>query len=298
MTTLRTGHGNLLAPGLREVFFNKFDEYPLQSEQVFNMEKSNRQYETDSYTAGFGLVPKKLEGVASAYDDPLKGLDTTYTHDTYSLAYRVTKEMQEDDLYRIITRMPSSLGRSMRITVDTDAFNMFNRAETAAYVGADGKTLLSTTHLLMNGGTQKNRLTNTADLTMPSLEQALIDISETVDDRSLPMHLMPKKLMVAKEGEWNAKRILKSGSNPDDANDAYNPAQGILQLIVIEGNMLTDPDAWFIICDDHEMNWFWRIRPDHYQDGDFDTDDAKFKVRARWSRGWSIPWGLFGSMGI
>jgi hypothetical protein len=112
------------------------------------------------------------------------------------------------------------------------------------------------------------------------------------------MHLIPKKLLVAKENEWNAKRILKSGSDPDNANDQYNPAQGILQLIAVEGNMLTDPDAWFIICDDHELNWFWRIRPDHYQDGDFDTDDAKFKVRARWSRGWSIPWGLFGSMGI
>ena len=199
MTTLRTGHSNLLAPGLREVFFNKFDEYPLQMEQVYNMEKTGNAYETDSYTSGFGLIPKKLEGVASAYDDPLKGLDTTYTPDTYSLAYRVTKEMREDDRYRIIAKMPASLGRSMRITIDTDGFLMFNRAETGGYVGADGKTLLATDHVLLNGGSQKNRLTNAADLTMDSLEQALIDISETVDDRGLPMHLMPKKLMVAKK---------------------------------------------------------------------------------------------------
>jgi len=69
----------------------------------------------------------------------------------------------------------------------------------------------------------------------------------------------------------------------------------MLQLAV--NHYITDADAWFILCDEHEMNWFWRVRPDHYQDNDFDTDDAKFKVRARWSRGWSIPWGVFGSMG-
>jgi len=295
MTMLRASFGDLLAPGFREIFFNKFSEYPLEMEQIFNLRTSNRQYEKDSYVSGFGLVPKKTEGTPSTYDDPIQGYATEYTHDTYSLAYRVTKEMGEDDLYRIVSKMPASLGRSMRITIDTDGANQLNNAETAGKTGGDGLTLLNTAHTLANGGTQKNRLTSAADLAMSSLEQALIDISETLDDRSLPMHLIPRKLVVPVELEWTAQKILRSGSDPENANDQYNPARGMLQLAV--NHYITDADAWFILCDEHEMNWFWRVRPDHYQDNDFDTDDAKFKVRARWSRGWSIPWGVFGSMG-
>lgn len=295
MTMVRASFGDLLAPGFREIFFNKFNEYPAEYEQIFNLLTSSHQYEKDSYVSGFGLVPKKTEGASSTYDDPIQGLDTEYTHDTYSLAYRVTREMVEDDRYRIVKKMPASLGRSMRETIDSDAANMLNYAETAGYTGADGQVLLSTAHVLLNGGTQKNRLTSAADLAMSSLEQAFVDISETTDDRGLNMHLVPRKLVVAVENSWAARKILQSGSDPENANDQYNPAKGILQLVI--NNYLTDPDAWFILCEGHELNWFWRVRPDHYQDNDFDTDDAKFKVRARWSRGWSLPWGIFGSMG-
>ena len=298
MTMLRTAFANLLAPGFREIFQNMFDLYPSGIEQIFNMQASAHQYEKESYVGGFGLIPKKSEGVAVSYDDIVNGPDTTYTHDTYSLAYRITKEMWEDERYGAIRRMPASLGRSMKITIETDGANQLNNAisTATANLGADGLSLLNTAHLLMGGGTQKNMLSNTADLHPSSLKQAIIDIAETTDDRGLTLHLMPQKLIIPIEEDWNATQILNSQKDPGNANNAVNPAQGILTKIV--NHFLTDPDAWFILCTEHYMNWFWRIQPEHYQDNDFDTDDAKFKVRTRWSRGWTMPWGVFGSMGV
>ncbi len=296
MTMMRSAFGDLLAPGFREIFFNKFNEYPSGIEQIFNMNGSEQESEKDSYVSGFGLVPKKTEGASVTYDDVVQGIDTTYKHDTWSMAYRITLEMWEDDLYSKMKKMPDALGRSMRITIETDGANVFNRAQTSGYEGSDGLVLLSTAHLLAGGGTQKNRLTNAADLAMSSLEQAKIDIAETTDDRGLTLHLMPRKLLIPVELEWTANQILNSSSMPGNANNDINPAKGMLTPVV--NNFLTDSDAWFILCDDHELNWFWRKKPDHYQGNDFDTDDAKFKVSARWSRGWSIPWGIFGTMGV
>jgi hypothetical protein len=45
------------------------------------------------------------------------------------------------------------------------------------------------------------------------------------------------------------------------------------------------------------VNWFWRIKPDFDQDNDFDTTDAKYKARARWSNGFSDWRGVYASPG-
>lgn len=291
----RGSFGDLLMPGFREIFFQKFGERPPEYTDIFNIKTSSRQYEDDSFVSGFGLVPKKTEGQSSSMDNVIQGFDTRYTHDTYSLQWRITQEMWEDDLTGIMRRLPEAAGRSMRITVEQDGANMLNRAFNSSYTGGDGKELLATDHPLLDGSTQKNELTTAADLSDSSLEQALIDIAATTDDRGLLLHMMPKKLIVHPSNEWAAKKLLGSTQEPDSANNAINPAKGSLQLAV--NHYLTDADAWFIVCDNHELNWFWRIKPDITPGNDFDTDDAKFKIRSRWSRGWSMPWGVFGSPG-
>ena len=299
MTLLRSNFGDLLAPGFRDIFNSSlaFGEYPPQMEKLFNILSSKRQYEDDSYISSFGLLPEKTEGAGVTYDNAVQGFDKRYTHKTYAMAYRITEEMQEDELYGLMVQMPSALARSTRISVETDATLVYNRGFNPSYVGADNVELFSLLHLMTDGSTQKNELTNAADLNADSLKQALIDISETTDDRGLPIYLQPRAIVVAVEGEWDAQVLLGSTLDPDSANNAINPAarQG-LELIV--NNYLTDSDAWFILCDVHRVNWFWRVRPNHMQGNDFDTGDAKFKVRARWSRGWSHWAGVFGSPGV
>lgn len=293
----RAGFNDLTAPGFRDIFLDNFGERPTEYTEIFNMETMSTQYVDDSYVTGFGNVPVKNEGTSITYDEALQGFDKRYTAVTRGLAYRITEEMIEDDRYRIMRKMPAQLGRSMRNTIEQDGANMLNNAfDGTNYAdGGDGKELLALDHPLMGGGTQKNELTNAADFSYTSLEQATTDIAATTTDRGQLMNLMPKKLIVHPSKLWKAQKILKSSQEPGSANNDINPA---LNFVTVSANhYFTDPDAWFIICDMHEMNWFWRVKPDHQMGNDFDTGDAKFKVRGRWVRGWSLPWGVFGSPG-
>lgn len=274
---------------------DKFKSYPDEYTKLFNVLSSERQYEEDSSISGFGLVPEKAEGVGIFYDDPIQGYDKRYTHKTYGMGFRVTREMWEDDLYGKMRKMPKSLGRSMRISIEQDAANVYNRAFNSTYTGGDVKELCATDHPLTGGGTEQNEPSSNADLSATSLEQALIDIAATVDDRGLQLALRPKLLVVTPTYNWTASKLLESTQEPGSGNNDVNPAKGIMPYTV--NHYLSDSDAWFVLCDDHEVNFFFRRRPDFEQGNDFDTEDAKYKATARWSNGWSEWRGVYGSQG-
>ena len=300
MTINRNAFADALAPGFRQIFMDalKFGEKPPVNNKIYNFPKTPAtQYIDDSYVTGFGLVPTKSEGAATTYDDFYEGLDTRYTHDTYSLGYRVTKEWVEDERYGLMAKLPKAFGKSMRATIETDGANAFNNGFSSSYTGGpDNLALFSASHVFVTGGVQKNKLSTDADLSATSYEQAMIDLKDSTDDRGILLDLKPKKLVYPNELAWKVRILFGSTMDPDSGNNAVNPASDE-RLEFIEWSYLTDADAWFILCDEHELNWFWRVMPDHYQGNDFDTDDAKFKVRARWKRGWSSPWGLFASAG-
>ena len=287
--------GDLLAPGFRAIFLDKFAQYKEEYSQVFNVLSSTRSYEEDSFVSGFGLAPIKRVGEAISYADPKQGLDKRYTHVTYGLGFIVNRELAEDDQYGKIKRMPNSLARSMRATVETTDANVLNRAFNSTYTGADGKELCATDHPLLGGGTQKNEPSAGADLSAASFEQALIDIGDTTDDEGLLLALRPMKLVVPTELDWTANKILESTLDPESAMNAVNPGKGRMPYMTY--HWLTDPDAWFILCEDHELNHFWRRKPDFERDNDFDTENARFKSTMRFDSGWSIPWGIYGSPG-
>ncbi len=303
MTINRTGFADSLAPGFRQIFMDalKFGEKPPVMQKVFNLpDTPARQYVDDAFVTGFGLASTKAEGAASSYDEMYQGYDARYTFDTYSIAYRITKEMQEDELYGLMKKLPKAAGRSMRATVETDAANMFNNGFDTAYVqagGSDGLPLYSASHTMVTGGTQINRPSTGVDLSATSYETALITLKDTYDDRGILLDLKPSKLVYPNEMAWTVRKLFGSPNEPGTANNDINPAKDE-RLEFVEWSYLTDADTWFILCDEHELNWFWRVMPDHYSDNDFDTDDAKFKSRARWKRWWSIPWGTYASPGI
>jgi hypothetical protein len=300
MTIHSSNFADALAPGFRQIFMDalKFGEKPPVNNKVFNFPATPAtEYIDDSYVTGFGLVPTKDKGSPTTYDDFYEGLDTRYTHDTYSLGYRIIKEWIEDERYGLMAKLPKAFGKSMRATIETDGANVFNNGFSSDYTGGpDSLALFSASHVFVTGGTQKNKLSTDADLSATSYEQAMIDLKDSTDDRGILLDLTPKKLVYPNELAWKVRVLFGSAQDPATGNNAINPAADE-RLEFIEWSYLTDVDAWFILCDEHELNWFWRIMPDHYKGNDFDTDDSKFKVRARWKRGWSSPWGLFGTSG-
>ena len=301
MTANRTSFADAMAPGFRQIFMDslKFGEKPPVNNKLYNFPTTPAtQYIDDSYVTGFGLVGKKTEGAATTYDDFYEGLDTRYTHDTYSQGYRITKEWMEDDRYSLMQKLPKATGKSMRATIETDGANVLNNGFSSSYTGGpDSLAMLHASHVFVTGGTQKNRPSNDSDLSETSWLQMNIDLKDSTDDRGILLDLKPAKLFYPNEMSYTVQKLFGSTLEPSSGNNAINPVNNE-SVDKIEWSYLTDEDAWFVTCEEHELNWFWRKMPDHYQGNDFDTDAAKFKSRARWIRGWSSPWGIYGSPGV
>ncbi len=300
MTILRAGFTDLFfddaLPVLRNIVQEKFESYPDMIAQIFNVQSSDKWGEQSTSITGFGLVPVKGENVPVSYDDFYQGYDKTYTHSLYSLAFRVSKEMIDDEKWGIVKKAAQSLGRSMFNTRQISAASLFNNG--FADAGPDGVSLFNANHPLVAGGVQSNTLAAPADLSVTSLRQALNDMEGTVDDRGLLLNIVPKTLLIPKELRWDAEELLKSSLRPDNANNAVNAFQTV-SLDYLVWNYLTDPDAWFLLSDkmDHSINWFEREPVNTDTDVDWDASAAKTKIRNRFSYGYDDFRGTYASPG-
>jgi len=296
MSVGTSNFGELLEPGLKKIYGQEYAQYTEVYPRVFNVDSSTKAFEESLSLTGFGQVPEKVQGQSVTYNDPKQNWVNRLTHVTYGLGYIVTREMYEDDQYKKMAGFTRALARSVRHTIETINANILNNAFSSSYTGGDGLELCSTAHLLGGGGTYQNELSTAADLSATSLEQACIDIGDLVDDAGLLVRAMPKMLVVPNELSWTAQKLLGSSLDPDSANNAINPANGLMPHTV--WNFLTDPDAWFITTDiPNGLVTYFRRRPEFSRDNDFDSENAKFKTTYRMIAGWDDPRGLFGSSG-
>ena len=295
---LTANWAELLWPGLKTVYGIEYRDYPEQYPQMFGVQTSDKAYEQTLGMTGFGLAVHKPEGQGIAYDEAFQGFKGTLTHSTMGLGFIVTAEMYEDDQYGKINALPKALARSIRHTIEINAANVFNRAFTSTFTGADGKELCATDHPLRGGGTFSNELSTPADFCMTSLEQMLWLIGDMVDDRGLSIYAQPLKLIAHPYNQWNVQTILNSEKWPEDNSNAINPAKGTFREAPVFNPYLTDPDAWFIKTDvPNGMVFYWRRRPKFTRDNDHDTDNAKQKTTYRCSQGWDDPRCIVGTPG-
>lgn len=297
MGVTNTGNfGELLEPGLREIYGTSYDQYKEEFSKIFEVRTSKKATEHSLSMTGFGLMPVKTEATGVNYDDPYQGYKHSLTNVTYGLGFIVSREMYEDDQYNKINALPRGLAKSGAHTVEITAANVLNRAFNSSYTSGDAKEMCATDHPLIAGGTLRNELSTAADLSMTSLEQALIDIQAFTDDRGLVMAARPKQIIIPPNLEWTVKQLLGSSQDPETANNAINPANGMMPYTV--NHFLTDTDAWFIQTDvDNGLVFYWRRKPDFTRDNDFDTENAKYKATMRFVCGWDDPRGIFGSPG-
>ncbi len=296
MPNNRSDFADLMAPGFRKVMFDEHNRRGDEWSQVYNMLTSKRQYEEDTQVWGFGTMPAKAEGSPIFYDEAVQGYDVRYTHNTFALGFRVTEELQDDDLYGKIAKLPKMLGLSAKQTIETNSANLFNNGFSAT-TGGDGQPLFSAAHPLSDGGTASNQLAVAADFSATSLKQALIEFEDTVDDRGLPLLQRATKILHPIELKWDVQEVLRSQLKPDSADNNMNPLTqaGLSSML---WHYLTDSDAWFILGDIHELNYFTR-KPLTFTSGmDFDTGDAKFKANMRFSVGHTDWRGVFGTAGV
>jgi len=298
-----------LEPGLNALFGLEYNRYDNEHAEIFASEASDRAFEEEVMLSGFGQAATKAEGAMVTFDQATEAYTSRYTHNTVALAFSITEEAIEDNLYdRLASRYTRALARSMAQSKQITAANVLNNAfdTGGAYNGGDGKALCTTDHPLSNGGTFRNELSTAADLSETSLEQALIDIAGFVDERGLKIALQGRKLVIPKELQFTAERIMKSplSTTPGGSSAfAKNDINAMMNMGMIpEGyrvnHFLTDTDAFFIMTDaPNGLKHFVRSPIKTAIEGDFDTGNVRFKARERYSFGWSDPRGIFGSPG-
>lgn len=272
---------------------------------MFDVFSSRKQFEEDVATTTLGLAAVKTEGGTVQYDSDAQSYLTRYTHIEYALGFIITRIMVEDDLYDVASeKRTRMLAYSFKQTKERIAANVYNRAFTSGYTGGDGVVLGSSAHPLKSGGTASNILSTAANLSEAALEQAMIDIKRFTNDRGHYIQVMPKVLIVPPELEFEATRILRtSGPNRSRPGSSTNDLNALESLGKVPGvhvnRFLTSTTAWFLRTDVQDgMKHFVRAPMEFTMDNDFDTDNAKYKGRERYSFGWSDWRGFYGTPGV
>ncbi len=300
MALNRASFAKLLEPGLNTLFGLEYDSYPPEYSAVFSSNTSNKAFEEDVLLQGFGNAPTKNEGSAISYDDAGQQWTARYQHETIALAFAISEEAEEDGQYgSIASRYTKALARSMASTKELKAANVLNFSQTAGYTGGDGVTLLSASHPTRSG-TQSNVLGTAADLSETSLEAVLINIADMKDDRGLRIAAQGQTLVIPTAYTFTANRILQSDLQNDTANNAINAIKnnGYLPGGSHVMRRLTDSDAWFVTTDVPDgLKMFQRSPMKKGMEGDFETGNVRYKVRERYSFGFTDWRGVFGSEG-
>ena len=290
-----------LEPGLNALFGMEYDRYEGQHAEIYTTESSDRAFEEEVMLSGFGAAPTKAEGAAISFDDANEAYTARYNHETLALAFSITEEAIEDNLYdRLGSRYTKALARSMAHSKQVKAAAVLNNAFTAgASAGGDGVALCSAAHPLTNGGTLNN--VSAADLNETSLEDALINIAGFVDERGLKVALRGLKMIIPRQLQFVAERILASNLRSGTADNDTNAmrSMGMLPSGYAVNDFLNDPDAFFVLTDaPRGFIHFERTPLSTNMEADFDTGNMRFKARERYSFGFSDPRCVFGSPGV
>ena len=293
-----------LEPGLNSLFGMEYDQHGQEYSEIFQMEDSSKAFEEEVLIVGFGAAPDKSEGQSVVFDNAKESYTARYNHSTVALAFALTQEAIEDNLYDSLgKRYTKALARSMSHSKNVTAANILNNAFSSSHTGGDGKSLINTAHPLSGGGTDANRATTMADLNETSLEAALVDLATFTDDRGLNISVMASKLVIPPQLIFVADRLLASANRTGTADNDINAIKntGMISGGYVVNHHLTDVDAFFLttsITDQGEgLKGFQRTAMETSMEPEFSTGNIRFKARERYSFGFSNWRGIYGSQG-
>ena len=290
-----------LEPGLNALFGLEYSRYENEHTEIFDTENSDRAFEEEVMLSGFGEAPVKGEGAAVSYDYAQETYTARYSHETVALAFSLTEEAIEDNLYDSISaRYTKALARSMSQTKQVKAANVLNNGFSTSFPGGDGKPLMTTDHPTLTAGDQANEPSTAADLNETSLENAMIEIAAFKDERGLKTNVQARKLIVPPALQFVADRLLNTPNRVATSDNDINALKNMSMLPdgYTVNHFLTDTDAFFIKTDaPNGMKHFVRAAMSTGMEGDFETGNMRYKARERYSFGFSDWRGIYGSPG-
>lgn len=290
MATLRGNMSQLLVPGIHQTYFEWLPEHPEEYSQFLKVETSDREHEQEQIFGGIGLARIKPEGTPITYQDPVQGGSKRYTHDTFALAFQVTEEMMDDDKYGIIRKIPQELMKAMRQRVEQKGAEPLNTGTTTTLT-ADGATLFSTSHPLLNPSigtvttaTQSNRLNPASDMTATAIQNLMLMAESQVSETGMKVRLSPTDVWFHPDLQFVAQRLFGSQFDPDTGTNAINTVAGRLNPHVL--HYITSTTFWAVSSrEQNTMKFFWRKRPVTDSTDDFETKSAKYSLHSRFTSG-------------
>ena len=287
-----------LEPGLNALFGLEYKQYANEHAEIFDTETSDRAFEEEVMLSGFANAAVKPEGQGVTFDDAQETFTARYTNETIALAFAITEEAIEDNLYdRLASRYTKALARSMANTKQVKAAAVLNNGFNASFAGGDGKALFATDHPTL-AGSFSNELSTPAELNETSLEQSLIDIAAFTDERGLKIAAQGVKLIIPSALQFTAERLMKStgrtGTADNDINALAN--MGMIPQGYAINHYLTSTKKFYIKTDvPNGLKHFVRSPIKTTMEGDFDTGNVRYKARERYVFGFSDPRGMFAS---
>jgi hypothetical protein len=299
MAMTRAQFRKQLQDGLNTVFGMEYKRYPEQWRELYTVEKSEKAFEEDQLLVGLGGAVLKPEGSAITYDEGGESWTARYNHDTIGLAFALTEEAMEDNLYGDIgAKYAKSLARSLQFTKEVNGAEPLNDGF-SSYLTGDGVSVFDASHPLWGGGVFSNTM-SAADLAEASLEDATIQIGEYVDDRGIPIMCQVKKLVVPRAEIYNAQRILTATKRVETADNDPNAMKdmNVIRDGFCVNDYLSDADSWFLTTDCPDGAKHFQRRPvKRGIEGDFETGNMRYKATERYSNGVTNPRGWFGVPG-
>ena len=287
-----------LEPGLNALFGLEYKQYANEHAEIFDTETSDRAFEEEVMLSGFANAAVKPEGQGVTFDDAQETFTARYTNETIALAFAITEEAIEDNLYdRLASRYTKALARSMANTKQVKAAAVLNNAFDSNFAGGDGVELCSAVHPTL-AGTFSNELSTPAELNETSLEQSLIDIAAFTDERGLKIAAQGVKLIIPSALQFTAERLMKSTGRVGTADNDINAlaSMGMIPQGYAVNHYLTSTKKFFIKTDvPNGLKHFVRSPIKTSMEGDFDTGNVRYKARERYVFGFSDPRGMFAS---
>lgn len=299
--------GKLLYPGLRKIFFETYDEIPEQFPKIFNVQTSSSATETDHGMGAFGDWEERTSEIDTvAYAKISDGGDVTYRHKAFTKGFIIGRELYDDEKYGQMKKMAKALARAGRAKVERDAITVLTKGfkgDAGSFKGRDGKELFHDAHDLVDSEKTCSNLI-VGELNRENLKAALKMMRTQLDEAGNLIQMKATKLIIPPALEDEARRLLHStqvsGTELNDTNE-YLKSAG-LEIVVLDylGEEAGGSDTMWFLQDGsrHELNFFWRIKPEFKNEEDFDTFVAKYRGYMRYSYGFSDWRGMVGSKGV
>jgi hypothetical protein len=291
----------IVEPILNQIFDGVYDQRKDEWKGIFDEQNGiARSYHEEPVLFNFGAAPEIPDGSPVTYQAGGVLFQKRYSYKVYGLAYALTKVLVEDgDAVRLGSIFAKALAQALIETKETKCANELNRAFNSSYLGGDGICLCSASHPIVQG-TLSNLLTTSSALSQTSLEQMLIQVRNAKDNNGKNIRLNPLRLVVPTASLFQAEVLLKSTQRSGTNNNDLNPIKsiGLLESDTAVISRLSSSTAWWVKTDEKEgLKLLMRRKLSKAMEGDFETDNMRYKATERYETGWTNWRTVFGTPG-